>query len=135
MAFARPAVEEAQLGMTPLIDVVLLLLIFFLVTTTFAQPELAVKLPEASHAEAGTGESLLVEIDREGAVIIDGATTDPDSIGPALRAAAPEAVELRADREVPHHKVVDVLDAARGAGIDRVGIAVAGPGAATEEER
>ena len=39
--------EEANLSMTPLIDVVLLLLIFYVVTSSFVDREIQLELPES----------------------------------------------------------------------------------------
>ena len=48
---------DADINLTPLIDVVFLLLIFFMVTTTFSrEAEIKLELPEADSGE---------EIDRE----------------------------------------------------------------------
>ena len=48
MKFPRPRQEQAEVNLTPLIDVVFLLLIFFMVSTTFTrETQLALTLPEA----------------------------------------------------------------------------------------
>ena len=54
MRFAREEEEDPGLGITPLVDVVLLLLIFYVVTTSFVKPSLDVMLPEAESGAASS---------------------------------------------------------------------------------
>ena len=127
---ARARDEEPGLGLTPLVDVVLLLLIFYIVTTSFVDREIELRLPD-SQASAVPLEKrkLTVEIGREpGQLALDGETLDPKSldlrIGRAARAGAVAAVEVRADHLAVHGRVVEVLGIVKKHGIDEVGIAV-----------
>jgi len=47
MARARSQDEDAAIGLTPLIDVVLLLLVFYMVTTAFVDREIQLQLPDS----------------------------------------------------------------------------------------
>jgi biopolymer transport protein ExbD len=121
------AEEEAAMGLTPLVDVVFLLLIFFLVATSFDEPRLAIELPDAETAAApDTRETVRVELRATGELRVDGRPIPLSALDRVLgeRAATAEGLELRADREVPHGSVVEVLDRARAHDIRQISIAV-----------
>ncbi len=129
MARRRDADEEAQLSMTPLIDVVLLLLIFFVITTVFADREIELQLPESQSSQVPPEKKkFMVELGIGGAVALNGNLITVDgfdvAIGQAARAEEVRAVEIRADRRVVHGRVVEILGIVKKHGIDNVGIAV-----------
>jgi len=130
MRFARPEDDDAGIGLAPLIDVVLLLLIFFLVTTSFREPELPLSLPRATTGEAAGPERVVVSLAANGELRVDGRAVDLEALGVYLEervgadAAERFALEIRADQDVRHGRVVEVLDLARRRGVERLGIAV-----------
>jgi biopolymer transport protein ExbD len=128
MLLARPVVKPAQIGLSPLIDVIFLLLIFFVVTTSFRTPELPIDLPEADGEASSTPDALVVSIDASGLASIDGETIEASALMGRLAMDRPEAIVVRADGSVPHRTVVATLDAARRSGIRSVGLAVDSPG-------
>jgi len=122
--------EEASLGLAPLIDVVLLLLIFFLVTSSFAQPRIPLDLPRAESGEAPVPRSLTVTLTAEGGLHIDERSASLDALAALLEERAEGETDLlvRADEEVGHGRVVEVLDLARRHAVEKLGIAVAAGG-------
>ena len=73
MKFRTHEIEDAEVNLTPLIDVVFLLLIFFMVTTTFEKDsKIKIQLPtaESSRPEA-QGKILEVLIDGKGRYYVD----------------------------------------------------------------
>lgn len=130
MRFAREEEEDPGLGITPLVDVVLLLLIFYVVTTSFVKPSLDVMLPEAeSGAPSSEPAPMVVTITAGGEIRTEGKVVDLDELGARLADLAEDErrVELRADDGVRHGRVVEVLDVARRNGVLDVGIAVDRP--------
>lgn len=129
MKLEAEAVEEANLGLAPLLDVVLLLLIFFLVTTSFTAPRLDLELPEAVTGAIAGPPQQVVEITADGSLRLDGEPTDLEALG-AHFAASAEADELaemviRAADATRHGQVIEILDLARSHGLTHVGIEVA----------
>jgi biopolymer transport protein ExbD len=115
--------------MTPLIDVVLLLLIFYVVTTSFADREIELQLPESQSSQVPKEKKKFVaELGIGGALALNGNPITIDGFDVAIeRAAAADeirAVEIRADRRVVHGRVVEVLGIVKKHGVDNVGIAV-----------
>lgn len=127
---ARPrGEEEANLSMTPLIDVVLLLLIFYVVTSSFVDREILLELPE-SEASAIPDEKkkFTVEIGQNGAIALNGKAMTIELLDRTIEVAAAaddiQSVEIRADRNVIHGRVVQVLGVVKKHGVESIGIAV-----------
>lgn len=115
----------AVLSMTPLIDVVFLLLIFFLVASRLSQEdrELDIPLPSAANAMPMTVEpqEMIVNIDQEGAIVVNNKTLDNDQFRRLLAQAVVnnpigQSVLIRADRRVPVQAPVEVMDMCLQAG-------------------
>lgn len=124
----RPGAEPVNV--TPLIDVVMVLIIFYLmVGHLVTQRRGDIDLPRAASGQRddGTGLPIIVLIDAEGAVRVDGVEVRLDRAGPTvvqLRAAGGRgAVQLRADRGLPFARVRPVLWSLREAGVGSVQMA------------
>ncbi len=133
MRFRNPSDEsDADINLTPLIDVVFLLLIFFMVTTTFSrEAEIKLQLPEADSGEQADAESrfLTIQISDIGQYAIQGPDEDSprelintsvETLRKALVNAAGDledpVILIRADGLSPHEAVVKAMDAARQQG-------------------
>jgi biopolymer transport protein TolR len=119
----------SQINVTPLVDVMLVLLIIFMVTAPMMEQGVEVNLPEVAEApglSAGK-EPLVVTVARDGAISI-GKTRIPSAakLMPVLReilqTRREKEVFLEADRDVPYGKVVQVMAAIKGAGIEKLGM-------------
>jgi biopolymer transport protein ExbD len=124
--------EEPEINFIPLIDLLLVILIFVMVTTTFVRfSELQVNLPSAAaeHSPERPAE-IAVLVSADARYSIDGtpaAWTGPGGFSGLLARAAAGRTEpmvvVYADAGASHQSVVDVLEAARLAGIARVSFA------------
>ena len=121
--------EEPEINLIPMIDVLLVILIFLMVTTTYAQfSGLQINLPQAA-SETNNKASVLinVSIDATEHYAINShviAFTDVNKLASDLRRAIGEAKDpvlaINADARTPHQAVVNVMEAARAAGITSV---------------
>ena len=109
---------EGAISLTPLIDVVFLLLIFFLTATTFSREEVEMDLdlPEAASGKAGGGEqTIVINIGRNGRIVMDGRTVTQEALHQKLRAAAARnrdrQVLIRGDTQARYGIVAKVFDA------------------------
>ncbi len=123
---AKKKMPEADLDITPMIDVTFLLLIFFMVTSTM-QKEPPVKIPEAKHG-VGVDQkkavivSILMQNEVPKIVCADGdgveATLEDvtrytsDGIG-----SGAERVIIKADKEVPYGTLSQVAGAVQEEGV------------------
>jgi biopolymer transport protein ExbD len=124
--------DELALNLAPMIDVVFLLLIFFMVATTFVEPEreLDLELPPAEHGAepAPRPEELVIEVLRDGRVLVAGRELDRAALRAELERTADERaqtpVTVRGDRGADYGEVVAVLDLCHGAGLSDTGLVV-----------
>ena len=113
------------INVTPLVDVMLVLLVIFIVTAKIiVTPAVTLDLPHAAHGEE-VQVILSVIVPLRGPVLVNGAPLpNDDALADRARAAAAGDPELRAviqaDGDVPHRRVIRVLDELKGAGITRV---------------
>ena len=113
-----------------LVDILFILLLFFIATTTFRyESPAAVKLslPEAKTAEELGKKRLarqLISVTSDGAVYFDQERVLLSSLEKRLeqlKTKEPElTLELSADRNVPYGTIVNIVDAARLAGIRNI---------------
>lgn len=110
--------REETLNMTPLIDVVFLLLIFFLSATTFSRDEveMSLNLPESASGQQG-GESrvIIINVSRDGRLLVDGRQVSVEALQQKLKAAASrdkdQEVLIRGDQKAQFGLVAKVFDA------------------------
>ena len=129
MRFRRPLDEEPELNLVPLIDVMLIVLIFLAVTTTYSRySELRLQLPgaQASPTDVRVNE-IVVGVGADGRFALDRfvlPSTDPEAVAKALSQAgqglSDPMVVIHADAQAPHQAVVNVMEAARLAGLSRI---------------
>lgn len=120
--------DDNEIDLTPMLDVTFIMLIFFIVTTSFIQPSgITVNQPAAATAEARETSSIMVGINPQGQVWIDGrqvAMGEVRAVIERLHAESPDAaVIIQADRKAPSGVLVRVMDQVRLAGIEDMAIA------------
>jgi len=107
-----------------LTDIVLLLLIFFLLTSQFViQTGVKVQLPGSKFNEQATPSRLVVTITSSDKYYFGQAETTiqelPGKLSQALDKAPEKNLIIRADKSVDIDMVIQVIDAAKGIGIDK----------------
>jgi len=119
---------NADINVTPLVDVCLVLLIIFMVVTPMLQSGVDVLLPEGAHAEKKPGKEgdLVVSVKQDGTVFV-GQDWIPDRDIPRYLKAEHDknparAVMLKADKRINFGKVRLVMKAANDAQFSTVGI-------------
>jgi len=121
--------ESSTLDMTPLVDVVFNLLIFFMLSTTFVTtPGIKINLPEASSKELKVQEKeVRIALTRKGKIYLNRKLVTLDDVRKTLKQKArinPKMlVIIQADEQVTHGKVVQIMDIAKTAGLNRLAIA------------
>lgn len=133
MKFHRPRREEPEINLIPFIDVLLVVVIFLMLSTTYSRfTELEVALPvaQAEQMQQRPGE-VVIAVAADGRYAVNGQALDgrgvealAERIGAAAQAlnmpAPGPVVIVSADATTPHQAVINVLDAARRAGLPRV---------------
>ena len=119
--------EDADINLTPMLDVVFIMLIFFIVTATFIkQAGISVARPDALTAEQKPTVAMLIAISPNGEIWIDKKRVDPATVRAhieKLHAENPKGgLVIQADKRSTNEKLMAVLNAARGAGLVEVAI-------------
>jgi biopolymer transport protein ExbD len=128
MVFRRIRRTRPGLDLTPLGDTVLNLLIFFMLSSSFAfQPGIRVRLPEAASKEEEPKQDLVLVLTRDQRLYLNDDPIQLPDLEALLRQHLRErndaVVIIKADRDVLHGHVVEVMDIAKGAGAVRLAIA------------
>lgn len=128
IAFQRQRRVEAEIGVTPLVDIIFQLLLFFALSARFeAARTLPVSLPGAVYAEPSAARGLTVTVAADGRLFLDdrpvAAAHLADELRAALATAPRRAVRIEADAAAPVQAAVAALDAAKGAGAAAVAFA------------
>lgn len=128
MAFEQQSDDSiSQINITPLVDVMLVLLIIFMVTAPILQQGVNVDLPEVTAGPlTGKDDQLVVVVTREGKIQLNDSPLKVEELGQKLvsilKVRPDREVYLRADRNVPYGKVVEVMAAVRNAGVKKLGM-------------
>ena len=124
----RAPTSQAEIEMTPLIDMVFILLIFFLVTTSFvAETGLSINRPRSGSADSLPRDSISIAIGPDGRIALGGQEAGLFAVRPylerQLRSRPELAAVIIADRTVSAERIVRVMDEIRAAGISDVALA------------
>jgi len=119
--------EDAEINLTPMLDVVFIMLIFFIVTATFIkEPGVDPLRPMAETAERRPGVSMLVGITANDEIWIDNNRVPSQAVRANLERLVAEnpkgGLVVQADRGAKNKTLMEVLQAARAAGIERVSV-------------
>ena len=120
--------EENEINLTPMLDVVFIMLIFFIVTATFIKEAgIQVERPDATTADPQEDAAILIAISQNDEIWIDREERDPRilrSIIERLHAENPKgSIVIQADEGSTHEALVNVMEAAKAAGVTNVAIA------------
>ena len=135
MNFRRLRREEPEINLIPFIDVLLVILIFLMLSTTYSKfTELQVNLPAAdADAARDRPAEIIVSVASDGRYAVDRQAVEGRSVellAAALRSAAEQRQDpfiiISADATATHQAVINVLDAARRAGLLKVTFAAQG---------
>ena len=120
--------DETEVNLTPMLDVVFIMLIFFIVTASFVKEAgIDVSRPDAATAERKERGNILVAISESGQIWIDKRHVDIRAVRANIERLAAEnpqgSVVIQADENSKNGILVQVMDAARLAGVEQVSIA------------
>ena len=129
MNFRKARPEEPEINLIPFIDVLLVVLIFLMLSTTYSKfTELQVTLPAADADQArDRAQEVLVAVSSDGRYAVNGVAVDGRSVerltaelSRASGGRTDTPVIVSADATAAYQAVVNVMDAARRAGLPRL---------------
>ncbi len=122
--------DEAEVDLTPMLDVVFIMLIFFIVTASFVK-EVGIDLsrppPGESTKTVTENENILIQITNDGMIFIDRRSVDIRAVRAnieRLHAERPNGIVVLAPSPASFNGLmVEVMDQARLAGIEDISLA------------
>jgi biopolymer transport protein ExbD len=122
--------DEAEINITPMLDIVFIMLIFFIVTTSFVKEKgLEVSRPSSAPPKEVKQDKgpIVLKIDSSGLISLQGRILEPRAVQANLereKAEKPTSpLIVAAHPEADTEALVTILDAARAVGIDSVSVA------------
>jgi len=129
MKFRHRRREEPEINLIPFIDVLLVILIFLMLSTTYSRfTELQINLPVADAEKLkDRPREVIVYVSADGHYLVNKQAVEGRSVelltatlGQAAAGEADSMVVVSADAAAAHQMVVNVMDAARRAGLSRL---------------
>lgn len=125
--------DEADINITPLIDIVFIMLIFFIVTTSFVKETgVEVNRPSADTAQQQDQGSILIAIRENGEIWFNKRNIDLRAVRANVERAKAEnpegGVVIIADKQSATGSLVDVMDQVKLAGVENISVAAQTPG-------
>lgn len=135
MRFKRQSKILFSMESVALTDIILNLFIFFFITFSFLatfqktnEAQMSVNLPKAAvSSPPGEQRSVVISLAKEGTLFLDKTPLTLAQLRTHFHTQKAQGVSvalvIRADQEVPHGRVVEVMDIARSEGITNLAIA------------
>lgn len=120
-----------DINVTPLIDILLVMLVIFLAAVTLTQQAIESQLPaEARQMADSPSPQIMLEVSADRQLAVNHQAVTLSQLTPFLK----EVYSTRSDKTIyvaaagslPYGAIIDVMDAVKGAGVDRMGVITEG---------
>lgn len=125
--FKRKNKKSFVPDIAPLIDVMFMLLLFFLLTSSFVNPSIALKMPQASNKQKVNKEQLIVSVTKESTIYLNNKQCLHEELESLLKeeikGTRSRKVVFRGDQDISYKTFISVMDIIKRAGVKEINIA------------
>lgn len=119
----------AEINIVPFVDIILVVLIIFMITTPFiVKPSININLPKAASGQETAPSQLTLSITANGQALLNGKAASDEEITAFAKSSIASKPEMQAiisaDKDVPHGRVITVIDLVKSAGITKFAITI-----------
>lgn len=119
----------SEINVVPLVDIILVVLIIFMVTAPmFMKPTINVNLPKAASGDQTAPSKLNIALTADGRINLNGKFVEEGEVQTVAAEEVAKNTEaqaiISADKDVPHGRVVGVLDLVKSVGIKKFAISI-----------
>ena len=116
----------SEINVTPFVDVMLVLLVIFMVTAPLMQSGIGINLPQAESESAPADEGLTLTVTKDKFIHIGETVVNIHLLERRLNeffyGKKKRVLFLQGDQDIPYGFVIDILDIAKNAGVEVVGL-------------
>ena len=135
--YAAGPAAVSDINITPLIDVMLVLLIIFMVVTPTAQKGVDIALPQDANSNTPppvNDSTIVLEVSDTGSISGNKLPVPSLELRDVFHTRTDKTMFVRGAGKALYGKVVEAMDIARGAGVERIGIISADIRAAAQQQ-
>jgi biopolymer transport protein ExbD len=133
MAVGGKSGLTSDINMTPMIDVLLVLIIIFMVITPLVPKGLDTLVPQpnpdASKKPQDNSRTIVIQVSQGGGLKINQEDVTEATLGPRLedifKTRAERVAFVKGDDNLEFKEIAKVIDIAKGAGVDKIGLMTA----------
>ena len=133
MALGERGPHKADINITPMIDVLLVLIIIFMVIAPTKELGLHTMIPEPSPPQQTMPriEDIVVTVHKDGTLLLNQETVVlpslPGRFAQIYQVRGDAVIFVRGDRDLVFAQIAEVIDMAKGAGLQRIALMTANP--------
>jgi biopolymer transport protein ExbD len=122
-----PNAIQPNINVTPLVDILLVMLVIFLAAVTLTQQAIESQLPDQARVIGEEKpDQIMLEMSADRGLAVNHHAVTLSQLTPFLkevyRTRADKTIYVAAAGSLPYGAIIDVMDAAKGAGVDRMGV-------------
>lgn len=126
----RPSTIRPEINVTPLVDILLVMLVIFLAAVTLTQQAIESQLPPEGRIAETNPDQIMLEVGADRRLAVNSQPVTPEQLEPFLRKVysrrSDKTIYVSAAGSLPYGAIIDVMDAAKGAGVQRMGVITEG---------